>query len=153
MDGEFFDRIDIRHEDFICRASSSVCSFSTIPWKQGRRNERRRDERRENDEKWTVTRIPFSRSDTYTSTRMKASTKIVTSRFSLFFFPSSPTSARPRLLLLLLLPSVPPSLLLLYPDVHGKDIHRHRRWTVQTRRGSVGQRHNRTATSNRQQRG
>lgn len=66
MDGEFFDRIDIRREDFICRARSYVCSFSTIPWKQGRRNERRHDERRENDEKWTVTRIPFSRSDTYT---------------------------------------------------------------------------------------
>lgn len=65
---------------------SFICSFLTISWKQDRRNERRRDERRENDEKWTVTRISFNRPDTYTSARVKASTKIVV---SFHFFPPS----------------------------------------------------------------
>jgi len=98
-DGEFFDRIDIRREDFICRTRSSVCSFSTIPWKQrpSERTTRRRDERRENDEKWTVTRIPFSRSDTYASARVKEPTKIVTfrplSRVHLLSYSSSSSSS------------------------------------------------------------
>lgn len=90
------------------RTRSFICSFSTISWKQERRNERRRDERRENDEKWTVTRIPFNRPDTYIHARAGES---VDENRHVSFLALFPAVVLPPLL-----SAVLRSLLLLHPD-------------------------------------
>lgn len=91
----FLDRIDIRRGDSprSGRRPSLFALFlgDLVETGSSRRTATAAMKARGNDEKWTVTRIPFNRPDTYTASRararplMKAPTKIVTFRFSAFF--------------------------------------------------------------------
>lgn len=101
------DRIDIRRDDFITRVRLFAPFRPGLRVKQGRRNERRLDERRENDEKWTVDEDSFSTDTLAVRARESADENRHVSFLALFHR----VSRRPSFL-----SPFPPSLLLLRPS-------------------------------------
>lgn len=98
----------------------SVCSFSTIPWKQG--PSERTTAWWKTRKRWKVdSDEDFFQPIRYLHVYARERAKIVTFRFSL---PSPPPPLSAFFLIIFFFPSSYESLLLLHPDVHGKDIRR-----------------------------